>query len=234
MSFLDSNKKSNVEVYCICYNEEVLLPYFIKHYYKNFKANITIYDNHSTDNSVKIAKDMGCSVKSFDTNNQIRDDAYLNIKNNVWKNSKADWVIVCDIDEFLEAPFNCDNYSILNVTGYEVVGPFFDSRLGVINPAFNKNVMFRPNEFKEINYSPGCHSCNPIGNISGSLEMAKLLHRKWLSPEYVYRKHLVYESRLSDFNKKHAFGKEYEGTNLQYCKDKFEAIYAQAKQIPTT
>lgn len=232
MTFIEHNKKATVDAFILCYNEEVILPHLIKHLYKHFKANVTIFDNKSTDNSVAIAKNMGCNVKSYDSNNQIRDDLYLNIKNNCWKGSKADWVFIGDADEFLEVNFNVYKYTILNVKGYDVLGPFFESRTGVANRAFNKPVMFRPNCFTDINYTPGCHSAAPVGTISGSIEFATLLHRKYLTEEYVYKKHKEYESRLSDFNKKYQFGFEYEGVTEQSIKEKFNQLRQNAIQIP--
>ncbi len=40
-----------IDVFTTCYNEQIILPYFLKHY-KKFANNITVYDNMSTDNSV--------------------------------------------------------------------------------------------------------------------------------------------------------------------------------------
>ncbi len=34
----------NIDVYSICYNEETILPYFIR-YCKTFARNISVYDN---------------------------------------------------------------------------------------------------------------------------------------------------------------------------------------------
>ena len=59
-----------IDLYSICYNEEVILPYFIKHY-STFVSNITIYDNYSTDNSDNILKESNCNVIKYDSNNQI-------------------------------------------------------------------------------------------------------------------------------------------------------------------
>lgn len=221
-----------VEVYAIMYNEEYVLPHFLKHYQNNFNAKITVFDNHSTDNSRQIALDHGCTVKTFDTQGKINEAWYLNIKNQAWKNSKADFVMVIDIDEFLELPFDLDinRFTILNTLGYDMIGEP-SSRMGVHNGMFNKKVCFSPKHVKEINYIPGCHTCNPVGNLIYS-SPATLLHRKYISEEYVLKKHNEYESRLSAFNKERGYGVHYENNTIQSVKEKFEYLWKNAKLIP--
>jgi hypothetical protein len=95
-----------IHLYSICYNEKVLMPHFLE-YYSRFCEKIHIYDNQSDDETLKICENYSnVSVYTFDTSGKIRDDIYLNIKNNIWKKSRgiADYVIICDIDEFLYHP----------------------------------------------------------------------------------------------------------------------------------
>lgn len=220
------------EVFSLCYNEEFILPKFIHHYREYFdNPRITFFDNGSTDRSREIIQDMGCILKTYDTGGQLRDDAYLKIKNNAWKGSKADFVIVCDCDEFLEIPFEIDQkVTIINTKGYHMIGDL-NSRMGVYDEKFCKHVCFSPKHIQEINYTPGCHSCKPVGNISGSKKQALLLHRKYISEEHVYNKHKEYEKRLSEFNKKYEFGKEYNGVTMESVTEKFEELRKNAKLV---
>ena len=88
--------------FLVCYNEQVLLPHALKHY-RHFLpgCKITIYDNFSTDNSVPIAKEHGCSIISYGMKDQIDESALTRVKNESWKNVENGWVIICDMDEWL-------------------------------------------------------------------------------------------------------------------------------------
>ena len=91
-----------VTIYNISFNEEVILQKFIDHYKYQFpNCEIVIYDNQSTDKTKEIAIKNGCKVLEYDSNNQIRDDLYLEIKNNCWKKASTDWVLIVDTDEFI-------------------------------------------------------------------------------------------------------------------------------------
>lgn len=220
----------SIDVFAICYNEEVMLPFFIEHY-QAMGANITIFDNMSTDGSKKIIQAAGCTYRTFDSNNQIRDDLYLNIKNNCWKKSTAAWVIVCDIDEILEIPFAIKPYTMINTKGFDMIGEP-GTRNGVPNRMYSKHIMFRPNVITEIGYKPGCHTCAPLGRVVGSSEQANLLHYKYTSEEKVFERHTMYQKRLSDQNKQYGWGVEYQNVERQKIADKFKELNEKAIPVP--
>jgi hypothetical protein len=207
-----------VQVFAICYNEEVLLPYFLRHYSK-FCEKITIYDNHSTDRSLEICKaNPLVEVISYDSGNQIRDDIYLQIKNNCWKGCKADWVIVCDIDEFVVGMDNIDDYTIVSPNWWEMVsdkvpigeGQIYDEiYYGRPQGQTTKCVIFRP-DLQEINYTPGAHSINPVGETRIlATSNINILHYKFISLQYVIDRYAEYCKRLSDINKQSGWGTHY-------------------------
>lgn len=217
-----------IDVFAICYNEEIILPFFLNHYFK-FTNNITIYDNQSTDNSVEIIKSFGANVISYDTNNEIRDDIYLDIKNNCWKQSNADWVIVIDIDEFIyhtdiKTKLLNTNSSIIVPIGFEMISeniPIYNNNLitDCIKTGFqyknsSKPCIFNPRKIKEINFLPGCHEVSPIGDVTYDvLTDIKLLHYKHINREYVIKKHSSYCKRLSSINLKKNWGHHYKKTS---------------------
>jgi glycosyltransferase involved in cell wall biosynthesis len=168
-------------IFLLCYNEEVLLPHTIAHYKKYIPScNIVIYDNYSTDNSVKIAQENGCKVIQWRSDG-IDDFKYLTIKNNCWKNVKDGWVIVADMDEWLCVTENdldeekVKNTCILRVKGYNMIGQsknvllndicLHDIRRCVFFPEESKSLCFYRPSIVEMNYKPGAHKCAPRINI---------------------------------------------------------------------
>lgn len=218
--------KPTIDVFALCYNEEHILPSFISHYQK-MGAQITIYDNNSTDKSKDIILASGCNIIPYDSAGQIRDDIYADIKNNCWKKSRADWVIVCDIDEFIKVDFDINKYTIVNTCGYDMIGEP-GSNIGVANPWYSKHVMFKPKFIKEINYTIGGHRCSPKGKVVGSLEIAPLLHYKYISEEHTFRRNLLYKSRLSDINKHYGWGKEYEQAEMDSIKKIYDKLKSES------
>src|SRR3989344_130794 len=92
-----------ITVYTLAYNEQLLIQFMIDHYRARFPGcTIVVYDNMSTDNTVKIAHVNNCKVIPFDTNNQYQESRQVQIRNDCWKKAKTDWVLVCDMDELLD------------------------------------------------------------------------------------------------------------------------------------
>lgn len=202
-----------VSIFLLCYNEEILLPHTLTHYRKYFpSADFTIFDNNSTDKSVEIARSLGCNVFYFDTNSEIDDFKYLKIKNNCWKAVTEGWIIVCDMDEWL-----CINEewlkkeddlgtTIIYTNCYEIVGDSKEENLfdinphslcsGVRSPFFDKQICFKANEIKEMNYGMGCHSCAPEGNIKlGGPYLLK--HMKMMGLPYALKQNRIRYERSS-------------------------------------
>lgn len=213
-----------IDVFAICYNEETILPFFLKHYF-NFANNITIYDNQSSDNSINIIKSYGANIITYNTNNEIRDDIYLDIKNNCWKQSNADWIIVVDTDEFIYHSdirhiLKTSNSSIIKPSGYEMISetlPIHNGNLitDQIKTGFpyensSKLCIFNKNKISDINFLTGCHQANPVGDVSICTNSnIMLLHYKHINRNYVIKKHSEYKSRLSQINLQKNWGHHY-------------------------
>jgi hypothetical protein len=232
-----------IHAFAICYNEEALLPYYLRHY-SAFCDKITIYDNQSTDRSVEICKaNPKVEVISYDTGNEIRDDIYLQIKNNCWKNCGADWVIVGDIDELVYHP------QLREVLGKTIATAFAPALFNMFSKKFPttdgqiweevkrglqggaKLNLFRPADIQEINYQPGCHEAHPVGRIvrDDSLNI-KTLHMKYLGKEYYMERTRMSNSRLSAVNKRYGWGHHYQKSAEELSRT-FDEQYKEAQKV---
>ncbi len=236
-----------IHVYTLCWNEEVILPYFLRHY-ETIAEKIIVYDNESTDNSLNILKSHSkVEIRTYCSNDQIRDDLYLDIKNNCWKESRgqADWVIIVDTDEFIYhvdlivflKEKQLEGVTLFKPKGYMMVSEKLPStqgmiyeelKMGISQEASSKPVIFNPNKIEEINFSTGAHSCNPTGEVKlyESIGDLKLLHYKVLSLEYLLTRARKCKERLSDINKQNNWGKHY----LVDDKIKIEKFFARLKE----
>ena len=229
-----------IHLYASCYNGEVILPYFLRHY-SQFVDKITIFDNYSTDSSELIAKQYdNVQFEKFDTNNKFNEDVLMSIRNHCWKNSKgnADFVIVCDMDEFLYHPDIHSFVQTLKKLQFTLAKPFgFDMihesipkthdqiydeiKYGIRWSPYDKIIIFDPNKIKAINYGPGSHSCSPEGQIKiyKNDENLKLLHYKNLGLEYLLEKNKLSLKRLSFINKANKWGYQYTFPRKKQCQD---------------
>lgn len=239
-----------VHLYTLCWNEATLLPYFLGHY-DRFVDRIVIFDNGSTDDSVQlIERHPKVQGFSFDTAGRFRDDVHLQIKNWAWKTSRgvADFVIVCDMDEFLYHPditgtlaSMCrEGYTIARPAGFEMISDSLprpgrmiheEIRDGVYSEKYSKCILFDPNAIDEMGYLPGCHDCRPSGSVRlYDSDALKLLHYKRLGLDYVLGRVRMYRERLSDFNRRAGLGYEYDFPDEAH-REEFFALKQQARRV---
>lgn len=203
------------ELFTQAINEEYLLPYMHEFYSKITGGNIifNLYDNNSTDNTVEIAKNLGFNIFKAKSNGELRDDLLLHFKNNVWKNSKADFVIVCDVDEWINIPSDISNYTIIKSEGWNMVGDGEQTPAqidkGVYSFYYDKTCVFSPKHIQEINYTIGGHTCNPVGNLVYYPINPKLYHMKFISQEFLLKKYDLIKRSLSDINKMYGWSRHY-------------------------
>jgi len=222
----------DIHIYLLCYNESALLPHAIRHYKKNLPScKIYIYDNESTDNSVEIAKNLGCFIIPWSSDNCINDFKYKQIKNNCWKYLKRGWVIMADMDEFLcvtEEDLAREmklGTSVLAIRGYDIIGETETLDLSDIdlqkiqkyveNPWESKNLCFLREKIEEMEYGYGAHGCKPKGDVKYSSTIYINKHMKMLGLNYLTHNYTKLYERA-------AFMRQYGGA-LHYTSD-IEAI----------
>lgn len=200
-----------MHIFIVCYNEAIMIPHTVHHYRSRFpNSKITIYDNYSTDASVTIAKDLGCEVCPWNTEDQINDHLLIDLKNTAWK-SADDWIIICDMDEWLcvtEADLKSEEKkgtTILKVKGYNMIGNSQMENLedvdlqkismGIFNPYECKNICFDARQIANINFRLGAHHCSPDGPVVNYSEKEYILkHMDELGfPYKCYKNKIRYE-----------------------------------------
>jgi len=208
-----------VELYTIAWNEERFIKQFVEYY--SWADKITVYDNHSTDNTIKIAQSLGCEVFSYGEDEQDN-NAMWNIKSSCWKDSKADWVIVCDIDEWLYHKdgmrnaleyINTTDATIVNAKGYNMISEKYKSlkevKKGYPSFIYDKHICFKPTEITDMRWSIGCHTSNPIGDIVFINYDVLLLHFCLVGRKETENRWKQYVDRMSALDKKYSFAKHY-------------------------
>ena len=218
----------NINVFLLCYNEASILPHVIKHYKKNLPScNITILDNESTDSSVEIAKSLGCNVISWSSNNIQDEHIQMRLKNTYWKDISTGWIIMADMDEFLGISEDelvqetNRGTTILSVTGIEMIGEsktldLSDIDLEKINKYCDnswesKHLCFLRENITEMDYGPGAHWCNPIGNIKYSSKVYLNKHMSNLGLSDIINKTIIRYERSELMIK--------QGLNIHYTND---------------
>jgi len=219
----------NITIYTITYNEEKMLPFFLDHYSK-FASKIVIYDNESTDDTVKIAKThpLVKNIYSIKTNDQLDDRMYLEVKHNCWKEDTADYVMLVDNDELIYYEGNIVEYlettneSVYKTKGYDMISENFPKngisitdqiKHGVFNKFYSKPVVFKPNDIRRVLFDIGTHNGKFYNKkdlkINPTDSELKLLHYKNLSFEYVDNRHKMFTSRMCVFNQVTNAGSHY-------------------------
>jgi glycosyltransferase involved in cell wall biosynthesis len=229
-----------VEAFIVAWQESETIRLTLSHY-NSFCEKVTLFDNYSTDGTPDIARELGAEVKQFGTPGVLSDDDYLTVKNNCWKKSKADWVIVCDADEIiwdrewdegfpkLLEDATANGYTMFKTRGFDVVShempevSFLEITQGYVNENYSKSVIFNPREIKDINYKYGCHVCKPVGNINVHPQNLVLMHYRNIGgPQRLVDRHALYRPRMSEKNRRFGLGCHYEYTDEQRIKEWYE------------
>jgi len=199
-------RRPTVHVYSLCWNEIRLLPHYFSHY-GSVAERFLIHDDGSTDGSwewladrpeVDLARFVSSDPDSFVL-------SALHFWNEAWKQSRgqAEWVVLCNIDEFIYHPdllgylgrMHQRGVTVIPTRGFDMVSDRFPEldmpitqqiRRGVPSEANSKMAVFDPNAIDEVNYGVGRHSANPSGRVVyPETREVSLLHYKHLGLDYL-------------------------------------------------
>lgn len=228
-----------IEAYLLCWNEIDIMPFIVQHYQK-FCDHIVIYDNYSTDGSDKLAESMGCEVRKFGTK-FFDDQENINIKNNCWKGSDADYCIIADFDEILcGSDEHCyldpvrrrlplskmyfeiakqDGTTIFKTQGWQIMSDqmpkndLLEITTGYEFNNYSKSICFSPKAITEIQYNHGAHKCSPTGQVKWSEETLYVLHYKHIGGlQRTIDRYKILQKRLSKNNRRNGWGIHYNRT----------------------
>lgn len=217
-----------IQLFLLCYNEELLLPWTLEYYRSRFPdADICLLDNYSTDGSCEIARRSGCRVEQFESGNQQDEHLMIWVRTHMWKKVARDgWVIVCDMDEWLDITAeeleeeDRTGTTILTTQGLNMVGESTRADLsdivladlckGFYDENFSKRVCFKHPDVA-MEYWYGAHKCFPSGNIVFSKKTYLLRHFNFLGEAYLIDKHKKRHMRNA--------GSRHRGLNLHYLDD---------------
>lgn len=225
--------------YFICWNEEKLIPYFLKHY-ETICDEIHVYDNESTDNSINLLNSHDkVKLHTFKTNNTSHEFSEIEVKSTAWMKSKGktDWIIVGDMDEFIYSEnlrialeqYDKQNVSAIQPCAWQMLSLNYPScpgqiyeevRFGSRLAFYDKTQLFNANKTDYIVYSPGCHSAliKTKGMIQ-STNKIKLLHFKMMGVKNTYERNKILNERRSNDDINHSFGTHYNKTLEEVQKD---------------
>ena len=171
-----------VHAYIMCYNEEALIEFTLRHYSK-FCSRIFLLDNMSTDRSLEIARGFDAvTILRWSSGGKMNTRMHVDWKSNVYKwysrkggdrtREVADWVIACDMDELIYHPqmmqlleqAKADQATVIPTQGYNMCGAALPQSGGAITSKirngsrvtlYDKTALFAC-DF-DIYYSAGCH-----------------------------------------------------------------------------
>lgn len=173
---------------------------------------------------------MGCRVKQFATGGQLQDQAYVEVKSNCWKESEADWVIIVDLDEWLEIrSIDLDVYEAAGVSIVAAHGTLlvWENDTADLNEPpskanhpdgsyYNKACLFDRREITAFDVGIGAHTLDKCAGQVNWLHDAKvplppplLYHVKYFSQAHLMERHRKYNIRLSKLNKEKRWGWQY-------------------------
>lgn len=239
-----------IHIYSLCWNEERMLPYYFQHY-NSIADRFFIFDDTSTDASLDIlAKHPKVEIDRFNRQSNSLVASATVFNDNIWKQSrnKADWVIICSMDEHLYHPDllgylkQCRDAGITAIPaeGYQMISDFFpgaDVRLcdlitrGMRFKKMDKLCIFNPSAIEETNYVPGRHKADLTGRVVLPKKRdLKLLHYKYLSLDYLVTRYAELRTGLHHNDIENKWGHQYLLEQERIKKD-FLAVRAVSSEI---
>jgi Glycosyl transferase family 2 len=243
--------KQTIHLYCLCWNERRMLPFFFRHY-DDLVDKYFIFDNGSTDGTLGIlAAHDRVEVESFNTQGDSFVETERQLSDIMWQRSRgvADWVIVVDVDEHLShgdfrsylGRCSSEGVTFITASGYEMLSKDFPATdvklsdsitLGVASAPYSKPCVFDPSQITETNFAPGRHYADPEGRVVWSkTQELTLLHYKRLGLEYIKSRSIELRAGLRSGDIERFWGFQYLHS-AETIEAEFRHMMAIAERVP--
>lgn len=207
-----------------------MLPFFFRHY-DPVVDRYFIHDNGSSDRSLELlAAHPRVTVLPLVLEGDSLCQAAFEKVNDFWLCSRgeADWVAVCNIDEFFhhpDLPWYLDacrrrGITFIPTRGYEMVSAAFPGpaddlsctiRHGARAPHYDKPSFFNPDAIIRSGFGMARHTAVPEGRVllPDCPEMV-MLHYKNLGLDYLTVRHAELGARMRELDRKKKWGFQYD------------------------
>jgi len=242
--------KMRIDLYATCWNEERMIPFFLRHY-EPIVDRIVVFDDGSSDRS----RELLAASPKVELRRLKQGESFMLMQmeelNHCWKESRgrADWVMICDIDEHLYHDKQLRGYleqcksngvTIINPVGYDMVNADFPEansvlaesiRRGIRSFFLDKKAVFDPSAIEEINYTPGRHVASPTGRlVFPPKREVKILHYRYLGLDYLVSRSATLNSRRTDFDRDRGWGVHNQRSPDEFRRH-FEELFRGAEDI---
>jgi glycosyltransferase involved in cell wall biosynthesis len=210
-------------VYTIVRDEALMLTYFLRHY-QSFCEKVIIYDDQSTDGTREIAHEAGVELRDCPWSG-LDDIKAVALASTQYKEARgeADWVIWVDVDEFIydrklkqrltemmeigiTLP-SVEGFSMVNFTPPTGDGQIYDEiKTGFPDSAYSKQCVFDP--AIDISWTTGRHTALVTAAVTNANLPLKLLHYRYLGPDWHLARNARNFSRLNAENRSRQHGME--------------------------
>ena len=241
-----------IHLYSACWNEERIIPFFLRHY-EPLVDRIIVYDDDSSDRSVELLRgSRKVEVRPLLRGTRSFLDAHIDLFETCWQESRgrADWVCLADLDEFLFHPSwhqylaaqKMAGITVLRAIGYEMIAEDFPRPAAALITSLtrgqrefhtDKTSIFSPDAVEQINNIVGRHHASPVGRIVRPEEnQLQLRHCKALGLDYLLARTHTLADRLTNDDRAR-------GWSTHYLRDddtiraQFQKQLAEAAPVPS-
>lgn len=213
--------------YTLVFDEEILIPYWVRHHMTFCDKVIVYVDTETTDQTRELAHAEGAEVRDYQGTGSMDDIGFITFAQQTYPEARghADWVIWADADEIVYhrrmhqrlAELKMIGVNYPSVAGYTMFGDhpptgpgqiYSQIRSGIESPAYAKRCIFDP--ALEVQWTTGKHAASVTSPIStdGGDDPIKLLHYRWLGHDWFKARNARNYSRLNAENLARQHGRE--------------------------